>query len=321
MQERNLLRWIWISDRARHLWMRLPRRVAPAVWAFMSVAATLACLVPGAADPAPTQTPGNSLNASEPAPVVAEPSPTPAAATITAAAPTPSAVPPTSAAATSTAPVDEADPSAYSAQTACDHPYFPLRQNAEWHFESDQGAYSWTVTDVSGDLHSATAIMQVDFDETDLTYHWICDDAGLVSYDFGNLAIRRQSASAEYELLSASGVWLAPASEVQPGATWERRYMVRYSFDLVAVQAVAIADVLETITIRAVEPVDVAAGQFETLPMQDSGVFDINIDDAGSTVAAIEVIYSLAYGVGVVRQVSSSAEGANTAELVSYSLP
>src|SRR3990172_2348262 len=49
----------------------------------------------------------------------------------------------------------------YVSQTACDHPYLPLRQGASWSYSTDYGPMSWAVTSVSGDLTSATASVEM----------------------------------------------------------------------------------------------------------------------------------------------------------------
>jgi hypothetical protein len=81
------------------------------------------------------------------------------------------------------------DIGAYQSQTACDHPYFPLREGATWTFSSESGPQTWTVTSVSGDETNATADMAIDMAEVSVTYHWTCSPEGIVSYDFGNISV------------------------------------------------------------------------------------------------------------------------------------
>jgi hypothetical protein len=212
------------------------------------------------------------------------------------------------------------DPQSYSPQTACDHPYFPLRLDAKWYFQSDLGDYTWTVTDVTGNLQSAEAIMVVEQDATTLTYHWNCDENGLVSYDFGNIAMQSQ-ASAQYELLEAEGVWLPPAPQVQSGASWRRAYAVAYDFDFGTVSTEATADIIETFSVGALAPVSAPAGEFEALPVEDFGEFSIVVSGSGVTNMEAVVVYYLAHGVGVVRQESRAANIVNTSVLARVEMP
>ncbi len=73
-------------------------------------------------------------------------------------------------------------------QSACDHPYFPMREGATWVYydEGDVYYYHWDIESVSGDAKNATAIMKVYINEfsepteeqkeagTQIEYNWLC---------------------------------------------------------------------------------------------------------------------------------------------------
>jgi hypothetical protein len=68
-------------------------------------------------------------------------------------------------------------------QTACDHPYFPMRPGATWTYQTDTGSFTWTVDSVEGTPESATAVMTFNVADVSGTYNWTCTAAGgLVSY-------------------------------------------------------------------------------------------------------------------------------------------
>jgi len=92
------------------------------------------------------------------------------------------------------APEDEMDSSSAMSsaspgqQSACDHPYFPMREGATWVYQDASNGYYyyWQVDSVSGDLQNANAVMTVYISElselteeqkqaaTQIEYNWVC---------------------------------------------------------------------------------------------------------------------------------------------------
>src|SRR5690606_37779947 len=138
-------------------------------------------------------------------------------------------------------------------------------------------------------------------------YHWECDSRGLVSYDFGNVAIANENGSIDYEVAGASGVRLPPASEMAPGAGWPREYTLKYAITLGSDALDASADVSEDFSVGGEETVTVPAGEFDALVMQIAAAYEITVDipNTQPTEMSGTFTYWLAYGVGVVRQHSS----------------
>lgn len=105
-------------------------------------------------------------------------------------------------------------------QSACDHPYFPLRLGASWTYTStvragEGGAgevrtltVTETVTAVQGDLQSATA------DVGEFTTY-ACSSNGIII---------RRTPSAVGEITNLSGVYLPPAELLTVGYTWNYAY-------------------------------------------------------------------------------------------------
>jgi hypothetical protein len=217
-----------------------------------------------------------------------------------------------------TAPSDAtAAPGGYPAQTACDHPYFPLRQGATWTYASQEGQYTWTVTEVTGNLQSASATMVLTMEDLTATYHWNCSADGMVSYDFGSFAVSSGGETAQMEILSSEGAWLLPADQLRAGASWTHAYSIRMVTGDVGVSS----ESNYRYTASGAEQVESRAGSFDTLRVDGSGTTSSSVPGAGAFSMDMNITYWLAYGVGMVRSQSSMEGMADTTTLVSYSIP
>ncbi len=213
------------------------------------------------------------------------------------------------------------EPSGYAAQSACDHPYYPLRLGATWTYAFEGGSYTWTVVEVSGDLESATAVMNFNLNDVVIDYHWNCTQAGVVSYDFGNIGLPTAGADIDFEVTSSSGAWLLPPEQMVPGATWENAYSMNSSYSMGGVSVSMTTDVAESFTAGGIESVTTAAGSFDALRVNGNSTYNMTNSLVPASSAASANTVWFAYGVGMVRNESSS-EGTNTTiDLVSYSIP
>ncbi|MCC6189465.1 MAG: hypothetical protein IT318_10540 [Anaerolineales bacterium] len=250
-----------------------------------------------------------------------------AAGGFTPAPPQPTAQPgeatPTGAAATAGPGEPTAAPTAggtagYEAQSACDHPYFPLRQGATWTYSSEFGDYTWTVTEVTGDLQNATATLQMAVLDGTITYHWNCSAEGVVSYDFGNIAVSGAEGGMQMDIVSSEGAWLLPADEMEAGASWTHSY----SLQMASPDGLTItSEVSQSFTAAGLETTETEAGSFESLRVDGTAVNTTSIAGISTTSTDSSVTYWLAYGIGMVRSDSVTDGEVSSAVLVSYSIP
>ncbi len=132
------------------------------------------------------------------------------------------------------------------AQSACDHPYLPLRQGATWQLTRADTPRTWRVEAVSGDLSSARATVSDSSEATALTYTWECTAEGIAYFRLDDVArmvatiltyystvdsfygtdSSAEVAAINYTMSGRSGVSL-PA-DLKPGASWDHAYTIEY---------------------------------------------------------------------------------------------
>ncbi|MCX6070534.1 MAG: hypothetical protein NTU91_06700 [Chloroflexi bacterium] len=209
------------------------------------------------------------------------------------------------------------------AQTACDHPYFPLRTGSSWTYSTPQGDMTWSVGGAGGSNDSAEATMEIAMPEVSMTVHWNCSSAGIVSYDFGTLSVASMGDVASMDVVDSSGVYLPGADLLTPGYSWPNNYTVVMHVSQEGFSADLTMTASETWTAAGIETITVPAGTFEALRVDGTesvtmggfmGAEDVNV--------TVSVTHWYAKGVGVVRYTSSTSEGSNSGgELTSYTVP
>ncbi|HLB46579.1 MAG TPA: hypothetical protein VJL59_06100 [Anaerolineales bacterium] len=210
----------------------------------------------------------------------------------------------------------------YQSQTACDHPYLPLRAGATWTYAGDGFGYTWTVDSVSGDLNSATASMTYSFESGSMTYSWYCTSEGVTYFQGGSMSFEG-STVANFTVTDSSGASLLPAGELIPGATWSNAYTMQYSFQAEGVSGDVTTSVTEANTAGPKESMSTGTGTFDVIPVTSNGTYTYTSSFGGAgptTYSSTSTIY-YGYGVGIIRMVSSSSGTSSTTELVSYSVP
>ena len=100
-----------------------------------------------------------------------------------------------------------------SGETACDHPYFPLRQGAQFSYSSDGEPATWNVIGVSGDNTSATAQLVIEYPGGSITYDWTCGTDGVFHYQAGAVDFTELGAAVDLEITGRAGAPLPPASQ------------------------------------------------------------------------------------------------------------
>jgi hypothetical protein len=211
-------------------------------------------------------------------------------------------------------------PGGYAAQTACDHPYLPLRLGANWVYQSSEGSFTWKVTEVTGDLSSATAVMVMEVGETTITNNWSCSDQGIVWHNFGAFSAGAADSYAQFELLASDGAWLPAPENLYVGAAWTHAYSMRMTM-AGAGDLNMVADVVMNITASGLEQVVAPAGTYETLRLDGTGENTLNIAGVGANADVSTYTYLLARGVGIVRSTTVWDGGSSTIELVSVYIP
>jgi hypothetical protein len=216
----------------------------------------------------------------------------------------------------------------YQAQSACDHPYFPLREGATWTYlqqsEGETFTWEWEVVEVTGDLNEAVAVVQANFDdELFITYHWECTEEGVFSFDYGAIdfgAIDLEGITFSFDVVQSEGVMLPPPPEFIPGATWDNNYTVEASF---AFEGQSFSSTTQHDgSYRAVdfETVTVRAGTFETLRVEGRSSSTTTVFGQSTNYSSTSTQW-YAYGVGWVRTTDTGLESSSTMELVSYHIP
>lgn len=217
-----------------------------------------------------------------------------------------------------------------TAQSACDHPYFPLRTGANWTISAGSGdPIIWEVVHVEGDMQSATAEMQMTIGDLEFAYTWECSQNGaLVSFGFGNQGLSALGPDVKIEVSEGSGMFLAPPEALVPGYSWDTSYHSVYSLTQIdgdlEMEVGGEMSTMQTSTVLSAEPVPF---DDETVPglliQQDSqidmimSILDESVES--STSSGGEMV--LGHGLGMLRQTSFTDFGDFTMETTEVFVP
>lgn len=217
-----------------------------------------------------------------------------------------------------------ARPTAYAAQTACDQPYFPIRNGATWTYSGQDFTWTWTVTGVTGDLSNATATMEAQFGgaaPATATYHWTCDQTGVVSYEFGSFNFGQMASVMDIKVTKHAGAFLLPEDQLLPGATWDNSYTIESTVSAGGLSFTSTLDIADSYTVGGQDSITTAAGTFDALRVDSSGTYNASASLGPSTSGSTQGTFWYGRGVGLVRIVNVSAGSTSTMDLVSYSIP
>jgi hypothetical protein len=218
-------------------------------------------------------------------------------------------------------------PSSVVGQTACDHPYFPMRAGATWNYSDSTGeSFTWSISNVEGDTNSATAEMINRFSSGQVTYHWQCDTNGLVSYEFGSIAGDTSGQIASFEIQNASGIFLPAADLLVPGYAWANSYELILQFSEAAGSGSGTFSWSGQYTVDSIETVTVGDQTFEGLRIssQSNGAMTISLGaDIPAQTIPIDstATYLVARGVGIVHFESQSQGISSSTDLTGYTIP
>jgi len=271
---------------------------------------------------------------------------TPEPATATAEPPTATPEPPTATPEPSPTPTDEpaatavaevsqpADGSGWGAsgsgaQSACDHPYLPLRSGAMWRYETSEGEVLWEVADIQGDMDEATAVLNVTVGDFSLAYQWQCSAGqGLSSFDFASLSAAPVGLDMTIEQVSVDGVFLLPPEQMVVGASWTAVLTGTVSFSQeiegTSIEATGDMTTVQQHTIASADPVEFDGQSIPGLQIQQADTINLTLMMMGTAVdqaITLDNSYDLGYGIGIVSQSSVTDFGTETMKLVEYSIP
>ncbi len=213
-------------------------------------------------------------------------------------------------------------PPAEGSETACDHPFFPLRSGSSWSYSTTEGTSTWSVGSASGTADSAQATMAISIPEVAMTTHWDCTSEGIISYDFGNITVAEMGQIATMDVTESSGVFLPAASLLAPGYSWSDNYSLVMQITAEGVSVDMTMTAAETWTAAGMETVSVPAGTFEALRVDGTE----NITMSGfmgmeGVDTVVDATFWFAEGVGIVRYTSASSGYTSVGELTSYTIP
>jgi len=216
-----------------------------------------------------------------------------------------------------------------TAQTACDHPYFPLRPGATWNYTSGEGDLLWEVMDVQGDLDSATAVLQITVEDVTIDYNWTCAAGeGLTSFDFANLGVGQEGVEMTIEHTSAEGNFLPPADELQPGDSWVTNLESTIQFSIEAegesMDATGDMTTVQENTVVSTNPVTFDGQTVDGVQLEQNSAVNMVMNMMGQAIdqnMTIVNTHNLGRGIGIVTQTSVTDFGTETTELVSYYVP
>ena len=220
------------------------------------------------------------------------------------------------------APADEppAVVAGYESQTACDHPYFPLRQGAQWNYSYDGTPATWNVVAVSGDRTAATATVVMTFESGSITYKWDCGADGIFHYQTGVFDFSELGGSIEIELSSRSGSPLPPPEAFVPGATWTSAYTMSMTMSAEGATFDITNDIEETYTAGELQERTTALGTFEVIPITSIGTVTTTSFGGAFTNTSNSTCW-FAVGIGWLGCTTVSAGETSVSELLSYSIP
>lgn len=229
-------------------------------------------------------------------------------------------------------------------QTACDHPYFPMRAGASWVYEDlkESKYFIWEVDRVDGDLENATAIMHIYITDTDnpteeqkkaattIEYNWQCSaKEGIVSFDMAKLNLSTSQAEGLQFTLDnvvGEGVLIPPADQIKTGYEWDLKMEGDFTTeDFEDGTGNFKSD--DHYKIVSMDPVEFDGQKFEGFQREHSHEITMNMMLFGSTVTLpvmdfdVKTKTEMAKGIGFVKLETNSDFGNVGQQLVRYYIP
>jgi hypothetical protein len=214
--------------------------------------------------------------------------------------------------------VDATAGSQASGQTACDHPYLPLRAGASWTYAGSD-AYSWTVDSVSGDQQSATAHMTMNISNGSFAMDWNCSPDGILYYSLGSFSSADIPGVVTFQVSSANGVTLPKESILTSGGSWDNSYTISLGVNVPGLGDTFNTQTSEHSTAGPPMSYTTPAGTFDVIPVTSQGT--VSTTGLGGFSSDLTTTIYYAKDIGVVHIESSAAGISVTYDLQSYSVP
>ncbi|MBW6475052.1 MAG: hypothetical protein K0B14_18140 [Anaerolineaceae bacterium] len=236
------------------------------------------------------------------------------------------------------------DSASMGKESACDHPYFPMREGASWvYYEPEEDYYHfWEVVSVEGDSQNATALMTSHIGQfSELTeelkqtaikieYNWVCTAAeGIVSFDLAVLEIPNIE-DQEFEMtmtfVDGEGVMLPAADLLEPGYSWEMSVQMNFSMPAM-MNAEGTMTFVDYYTVVTKDPVEFNGQTFEGIQYEREFDSEMELTLGGAPVSLpfIDLDFQtktiLAKGIGYIKLDSDSDFGATGLQLIRYNIP
>ncbi len=223
----------------------------------------------------------------------------------------------------------EVQPNAqFDVTSACDLPYFPIREGAYWRYQETAGeGYTLKVTEIEQDKFTLSE--ESSADDLAFTAEWFCSEDGILSGSFSQLELLREhegiagAPQVTFETLEWQGETLPAAALMNPGYTWTSNYKMNIGIDIPSMEQNFESNVTIEHKIAAIEEVVVPAGTFPQAVRVDSlGIVEMTIVMGETTIpfSGMDFTYSTWYGegVGMIKRSNQNSGINNLVELKEY---
>ena len=226
----------------------------------------------------------------------------------------------------------------FNSQTACDHPYFPMRIGSVWKYVDDDGnTLTWNVTQISGDLKSAYAVVEVESvvegQTSSNTAKWYCDEDGIFAAEWEPIPTVVSDGTTYVYTYRWGGILLPPPEQIFVGSAWSNDYENTYDIlanDIMYPSQLCINHA-EEFTVQGIDKIIVPAGEFDAVNVaayitQKDATLNIGRQVLFEICQESENVW-LAKGVGLVRlsgqRVTDGSASISDIDisLVEYSIP
>jgi hypothetical protein len=226
----------------------------------------------------------------------------------------------------------------YNSQTACDHPYFPMRIGSVWKYVDDDGnTLTWNVIEVTGDLASAFAVVEVtsvvEEQTSSSTAKWNCDADGIFAAEWEPIPTVASDDIMYVYTYRWDGILLPPPEHMFVGCNWSNDYENTYDIlvDNVMYPSQMCINHAEEFTVQGIDKIIVPAGEFDAVNVaayitQKDATLNIGRQVLFEICQESENVW-LAKGVGLVRlsgqRVTDGSASISDIDisLVEYSIP
>ncbi len=229
-------------------------------------------------------------------------------------------------------------------QTACNHPYFPMRPGAFWVYKDTdkENYFIWEVDRVDGDLENATASMHIYVTDTDnpteeqkkaattIEYNWICSaEEGIVSFDMAKLNIFQDDSMGfqlNLENTEGDGVMIPPEKKIKPGYEWDLNLKGEFNSEDFGDTSGSFTSE-DHYTIKSTDPVEFDGKTFDGFQFERNNQISLEIAVFGNIMTlpgfdfGLGTVTTLAKGVGYIKMDTNTEIGNVGQQLIRYYIP